>query len=89
MARPEHGFPLPIASVRDVSDALKQVWARPGTRLGFFGHMATQFPMMVFSLLWGLPYLISAQHHSESTASMLIMVVGPEHRGHRTRDRAC
>jgi MFS family permease len=67
--------PTPIASVRDIGDALKQVWARPGTRLGFFGHMATQFPMMVFSLLWGLPYLISAQHHSESTASMLIMVL--------------
>ncbi len=67
--------PTPIASVRDVGDALKQVWARPGTRLGFFGHMATQFPMMVFSLLWGLPYLISAQRHSESTASMLIMVL--------------
>jgi len=68
-------LPTPIASVRDIGDALKQVWARPGTRLGFFGHMATQFPMMVFSLLWGLPYLISAQRHSESTASMLIMVL--------------
>jgi MFS family permease len=67
--------PTPIASVRDIGDTLKQVWARPGTRLGFFGHMATQFPMMVFSLLWGLPYLISAQRHSESTASMLIMVL--------------
>jgi MFS family permease len=60
------------------------VWARPGTRLGFFGHMATQFPMMVFALLWGLPYLVSAQHLSESTASLLIMafvlssvVIGP------------
>ena len=31
--------------------------------------------MMVFSLLWGLPYLISAQRHPESTASMLIMVL--------------
>lgn len=76
--------PTPLASVRDVGDALKQVWARPGTRLGFFGHMATQFPMMVFSLLWGLPYLITAQHLSQSTASMLIMalvlsstVIGP------------
>jgi MFS family permease len=68
-------LPTPIASVRDIGDSLKQVWARPGTRLGFFGHMATQFPMMVFSLLWGLPYLISAQRHSESTASMLIMVL--------------
>ncbi|HEX7426660.1 MAG TPA: MFS transporter, partial [Mycobacterium sp.] len=65
--------PTPIASARDVGVALKDVWARPGTRLGFFGHMATQFPMMVFSLLWGLPYLVSAQHLSESTASILIM----------------
>ena len=30
--------------------------------------------MMVFSLLWGFPYLVSAQHLSESTASLLIMV---------------
>jgi len=67
--------PAPMASIRDVTEALRQVWARPGTRLGFFGHMATQFPMMVFSLLWGLPYLISAQHLPESTASMLIMVL--------------
>ena len=65
--------PTPMASVRDVGEALEQVWARPGTRLGFFGHMATQFPMMVFSLLWGLPYLVSGQHLSESTASVLIM----------------
>ena len=63
----------PMASVRDIGDALKQVWARPGTQLGFFGHMATQFPMMVFSLLWGLPYLVSGQHLSERTASILIM----------------
>jgi MFS family permease len=40
--------------------------------------------MMVFALLWGLPYLVSAQHLSESTASLLIMafvlssiVIGP------------
>jgi MFS family permease len=37
--------PTPMASIRDVAEALRQVWARPGTRLGFFGHMATQFPI--------------------------------------------
>ena len=81
---PGSWVPTPIASARDVGIALKEVWARPGTRLGFFGHMATQFPMMVFALLWGLPYLVSAQHLSESTASLLIMafvlssiVIGP------------
>ena len=40
---------------------LRAVWLRPGTRLGFFGHMGTQFSMMVFALLWGVPYLVSAQ----------------------------
>src|SRR4029078_5817260 len=81
---PGSWVPTPIASAGDVGVALKEVWARPGTRLGFFGHMATQFPMMVFSLLWGLPYLVSAQHLSESTGSLLIMafvlssvVIGP------------
>jgi MFS family permease len=66
--------PAPIASARSVAQTLKQVWARPGTRLGFFGHMGAQFPMMVFSLLWGLPYLVSAQHLSQSTAGLLILV---------------
>lgn len=66
--------PTPIASVRDIRTALKSVWARPGTKLGFFGHMGVQFPMMVFSLLWGVPYLVSAQHLAPSTASLLIMV---------------
>ena len=29
----------------------------PGTRLGFFTHMGTQFSVTVFALMWGLPYL--------------------------------
>ncbi|HXL20289.1 MAG TPA: MFS transporter, partial [Streptosporangiaceae bacterium] len=40
--------------------------------LGFFGHMGTQFSMMVFALLWGVPYLESAQHLSASAAGALL-----------------
>jgi MFS family permease len=47
---------------------------RPGTRLGFFGHMGTQFSMMVFVLLWGIPYLVSAQGLSAATAGTLMTV---------------
>jgi len=64
--------PAPSMSVRDVGRQLREVWARPGTRLGFFGHMGTQFSMMVFALLWGVPYLESAQHLSASAAGALM-----------------
>jgi MFS family permease len=64
--------PIAIASPRTIAQTLREVWDRPGTRLGFFSHMGTQFPMMVFTMLWGLPYLVSAQHLSPSTAGLLI-----------------
>jgi MFS family permease len=32
-----------------------------------FGTMGTQFSMMVFALLWGVPYLVSGQQLSAST----------------------
>ncbi|MDT0323188.1 MFS transporter [Streptomyces millisiae] len=57
---------------RAVLGQLGEIWRRPGTRLGFFGHMATQFSMMAFSLLWGVPYLVSAQGLSASAASGLL-----------------
>jgi len=61
-------------SVREVLGQLVAVWRRPGTRLGFFGHMATQFPMMVFTLLWGVPYLVVGQGLAPGTASALLVL---------------
>jgi len=66
--------PAASVSVRQIAGQLRAVWNRPGTRLGFFGHMGTQFSMMVFALLWGVPYLVSGQHLSPSTAGALIML---------------
>lgn len=64
--------PAPSMSAREIGRQLREVWDRPGTRLGFFGHMGTQFSMMVFALLWGVPYLESAQHLPASAAGALI-----------------
>jgi MFS family permease len=49
------------ASAGEILGQVRAVWRRPGTRLGFFGHMGTQFSMMVFTLLWGVPWLVGAQ----------------------------
>ncbi|MER5742950.1 MULTISPECIES: MFS transporter [unclassified Streptomyces] len=50
-------------------------WAEPGTRLGMWVHFTTQFPAMVFLLLWGLPFLVEAQGLSRSTAGELLTLV--------------
>src|SRR5699024_11158708 len=80
--------PLPAVSeplsVRALSGRLRAVWLRPGTRLGFFTHMATQFSGTVFALLWGVPYLVTAQGMSEIAAGGMLttfvvasIVMGP------------
>ena len=43
----------PAMSVAEVWASVKTVWLRPGTRLGFFTHMGTQFSVTVFALMWG------------------------------------
>ncbi|CAL9483969.1 putative galactarate transporter [Streptomyces sp. enrichment culture] len=50
-------------------------WREPGTRLGLWVHFTTQFPAMVFLLLWGLPFLVEAQGLSRAAAGELLTLV--------------
>lgn len=59
-------------SVGETLQSVKTVWLRPGTRLGFFTHMGTQFSITVFALMWGLPYLTEAQGLSPGMAGGLL-----------------
>jgi sugar phosphate permease len=54
--------------------SIKTVWLRPGTRLGFFTHMGTQFSVTVFALMWGVPYLTEAQGLSTGAAGGLLTI---------------
>ncbi|EME66710.1 MFS family transporter [Rhodococcus ruber BKS 20-38] len=60
------------AGMRQVLAQIGVVWRRPGTRLGFFTHMGTQFSITTFALLWGVPYLQSAQGLSAAAAGSLL-----------------
>jgi MFS family permease len=51
---------------------VKGAWRHPGTRLGLWTHFTTQFSQTVFALLWGYPFLISAEHQPRATASLLL-----------------
>ncbi|MBW5482676.1 MFS transporter [Streptomyces bambusae] len=50
-------------------------WREPGTRLGLWVHFTTQFPAMVFLLLWGMPFLVEDQGLSRSAAGGLLTLV--------------
>ncbi|QLE72891.1 MFS transporter [Streptomyces rectiverticillatus] len=52
-----------------------RAWREPGTRLGMWVHFTTQFPAMVFLLLWGMPFLVEAEGRSRETAGALLTLV--------------
>ncbi|MFJ6797605.1 nitrate/nitrite transporter [Streptomyces sp. NPDC091268] len=56
---------------RQIADS----WREPGTRLGLWVHFTTQFPAMVFLLLWGMPFLVEAQGLTRTTAGGLLTLV--------------
>jgi MFS family permease len=64
----------PATSVRETLVSVKTIWLRPGTRLGFFTHMGTQFSVTVFALMWGVPYLTVAQNLSRRDAGTLLTI---------------
>ena len=66
--------PVHSSSVRETLVSVKTVWLRPGTRLGFFTHMGTQFSVTAFTLMWGVPYLTEAQGLSTSAAGALLTI---------------
>ncbi|MFF4318432.1 nitrate/nitrite transporter [Streptomyces sp. NPDC001568] len=56
---------------RQIADS----WREPGTKLGLWVHFTTQFPAMVFLLLWGMPFLVEAQGLSRTAAGGLLTLI--------------
>ncbi|WP_282696392.1 MFS transporter [Streptomyces sp. CC208A] len=67
--------PVPHAGAAYVRRQIAASWREPGTRLGLWVHFTTQFPAMVFLLLWGLPFLVEAQGLDRGTAGELLTLV--------------
>ena len=54
---------------------MRGAWSRPQTRLGLAIHFTTGFPSMVFSLLWGYPFLVQGEGVDSNTASALLTLL--------------
>lgn len=72
---PYDAGPVPSLRLREIGAALMGVWRNPGTRLGYFSHMGTQFSGMVFALLWGVPYLVQGQGRTSAEAGGLMTLL--------------
>jgi MFS family permease len=69
---------------RQLGGQVRLAWRVPATRLGLWTHFTTQFSVTAFGLLWGYPFLVTAQGLSAGEAGALLtvttataMVVGP------------
>jgi MFS family permease len=74
----------PAADLAEVRRSLAVTWREPGTRIGLYTHLVTQFSGTVFALLWGYPFLTVGEGLSPGTAAGLLtllvivgMAVGP------------
>jgi MFS family permease len=71
-------LPAP-AGISEMRRSLAATWHEPGTRLGLYTHLVTQFSGTVFALLWGYPFLVVGEGRSPATAAgllTLLVVVG-------------
>ena len=62
-----------LAAAHRMGSRAHTAWRTPGTRLGFWVHFSCMSVTTMFSVLWGLPYLV-AQGFSPAGASAVLLV---------------
>jgi nitrate/nitrite transporter NarK len=62
-------------SWRRAGDDLREAFLEPGTRLGLWSHLSTQFSGMVFALLWGYPFLTLGLGYGPGLAGALMTMM--------------
>ncbi|NEK85023.1 MFS transporter [Blastococcus saxobsidens] len=65
----------PAVGLAAVRRGLVDTWREPGTRLGLYTHLVTQFSGTVFALLWGYPFLVVGQGLTPGTAAALLTLL--------------
>ncbi|AZZ42844.1 MFS transporter [Acidipropionibacterium jensenii] len=60
------------ASVRQLPREVLAVIRNPATGVGFWAHWSTNLGGVVYSMMWGMPYLTRAEGRSTATASGLM-----------------
>ncbi|WP_244524145.1 MFS transporter [Blastococcus sp. DSM 46786] len=64
-----------VPDLAQLRRGLADTWAEPGTRIGLYTHLVTQFSGTVFALLWGYPFLVVGQGLSPGIAAALLTLL--------------
>ena len=63
------------AAFATASRGVREAWAEPGTRLGFWAGFMSLFPSMMFGVMWGYPFLTVGQGLPPATAGALMLAL--------------
>jgi MFS family permease len=72
---PTGAEPAPVPGLGELRGNLAATWREPGTRIGLYTHLVTQFSGTVFALLWGYPFLVLGQGLSPAVAASLLTLL--------------
>jgi MFS family permease len=67
--------PASVTGLAELRGNLAATWREPGTQIGLYTHLVTQFSGTVFALLWGYPFLVVGQDRSPGTAAALLTLL--------------
>jgi len=73
--RPGAAPRLPLRERPAMRLAVRHAMATPGTWRGTWAHFALTGPYVVFTALWGYPFLVRAQHATGRDASVVLALV--------------
>jgi sugar phosphate permease len=73
--RPDTATPLPLHERPGMRRSVRHAMQTPGTWRGMWAHFALTGPFVVFTALWGYPFLVRAQHYSGRSASFALGLV--------------
>ncbi len=73
--RPDTATPLPLHLRPSMLRSVRHAMRTAGTWRGMWVHFTLTGPFVVFTALWGYPYLVRAQHYSGRSASLALGLV--------------
>ena len=73
--RPDAAASLPLRERPSMRRAVRHAMRVPGTWRGMWAHFCLTGPFVVFTALWGYPFLVRAQHYSSRSASFTLALV--------------
>lgn len=65
----------PAGSMRTALEHLRSALKRPGTQLGFWSHYVSQSAGTVFTMFWGIPFMVFGLGLSPQTAASILLVL--------------